>query len=139
MDVISITPGSPLCRDFEKDEMLTFAWISDLTGCSFNGILANGELAARVAWQLNPSWCPETGVVGIVTLETLHKFRRNGFAQKLVDHIRGKFPEMPVVFEVNTPWAFYFWQRYNPVTLGRGRGHSTLLKLMPLGKNKEAI
>lgn len=139
MEVISLTPSSPLCRDFERDEMLTYAWISDLTGCSFSGIIVNGELVARVAWQVDPPWCPEKGVVGIVTLETLHKYRRQGIAQKLVSFIRGKYPERPVVFEVNTPWAYHFWQRYNPVSMGRGRGHSSLYKLMPLGQNREAI
>jgi len=139
MEVISITPSSPLCREFENDEMLNYAWISDLTGCSFNGILSNGELAARMSWQLDPPWCKEKGVVGIVSLETLYKFRRLGFAQVLVDYVRVRFPHSPVVFEVNTPWAYHFWERYNPVSLGRGRGHSTLLKLMPLGKNREAI
>ncbi|MFZ5648718.1 MAG: GNAT family N-acetyltransferase [Bacillota bacterium] len=139
MEVVSLTPGSPLCRAFENDEMLIYAWISDLSGCYFNGIITGGELAARVAWQLDPPWCSEKGVVGIVTLETLHRYRRQGFAQKLVNFVRSKFPDRPVVFEVNTPWAYHFWQRYNPVSLGRGRGHSTLLKLIPLGQNKEAI
>ncbi|MFZ5652003.1 MAG: GNAT family N-acetyltransferase [Bacillota bacterium] len=139
MEVISLTPSSPLCRDFENDDMLTYAWISDLTGCSFNGIVINGELAARVAWQNDPSWCPEKGVVGIVTLETLHRYRRQGIAQKLVSFIRSKFPDKPVVFEVNTPWAYHFWQRYNPVSMGRGRGHSSLYKLMPPGRSREAI
>jgi len=139
MEVISLTPSSPLCHAFENDEMLTYAWISDLTGCIFNGILANGELAARVAWQLDPPWCPERGVMGMVTLETLHKYRRHGYAQVLVDHIRGKFPDKPLVFEVNTPWAYHFWLRYKPETVGRGRGHSTLLRLEPLGVKREAI
>jgi hypothetical protein len=139
MELISITPSSPLCREFENDEMLNYAWISDLTGCSFNGILSDGELAARMAWQLDPSWCAEKGVVGIVSLETLHRFRRLGYAQVLVEYLRRKFPDRPVVLEVNTPWAYHFWQRYNPVSLGKGRGHSTLLRLMPLGENREAI
>ncbi|MFZ5642455.1 MAG: hypothetical protein ACOY46_02545 [Bacillota bacterium] len=139
MEVISITPSSPLCRDFENDEMLTYAWITDLTGCQFNGILANGVLAARVAWQVDPSWCSEKGVVGIVTLETLHRYRRHGYAQILVEYVRSRFPDRPLVFEVNTPWAYHFWQRYSPVSLGRGRGHSTLLKIMSLGKSLEAI
>ena len=139
MDVIGITPSSPLCREFENDEMLNYAWISDLTGCSFNGVLANGVLAARMAWQLDPPWCGEKGVVGVVSLETLHRFRRMGYAQVLVEYLRSRFPDRPVVFEVNTPWAYHFWQRYNPDTLGRGRGHSTLLKVMPAGKNREAI
>ncbi len=139
MEVISLTPSSPLCRAFENDEMLTYAWISDLTGCIFNGILYNGELAARVAWQLDPPWCSEKGVMGLVTLETVHKYRRHGYAQILVEYIRGKFPDKPLVFEVNTPWAYHFWQRYKPETMGRGRGHSTLLRLCPLGQNREAI
>ena len=139
MQVVSITPGSPLCRDFENDEMLNYAWISDLTGCSFNGVVANGILAARVAWQVDPTWHSEKGVVGIVTLETLHRFRRHGYAQVLVDFVRSRFPDYPVVFEVNTPWAYHFWQRYKPETLGKGRGHSTLLKIMPLEKSKAAM
>jgi len=139
MEIISITPVSSLCRAFENDELLNFAWICDLTGCKFNGILENGELAARVAWQLDPPWCGEKGVVGIVTLETLHRYRRRGFAQVLVDFVRDKFSDRPVVFEINTPWAYHFWQRYNPKTLGSGRGHSSLLRLSPLVENREVI
>ncbi|MCL5935099.1 MAG: GNAT family N-acetyltransferase [Firmicutes bacterium] len=139
MEIISITPSSPLCRAFEDDELLNYAWICDLTGCNFNGIMGNGELAARVAWQLDPPWYSEKGVVGIVTLETLYRYRRRGYAQELVNYVRGRFPDRPVVLEINTPWAYHFWQRYKPDTMGRGRGHSTLLRLVPLTKNREAI
>ncbi|MFZ5634754.1 MAG: GNAT family N-acetyltransferase [Bacillota bacterium] len=139
MEIISITPSSPLCRAFENDELLNYAWISDMIGCNFHGVLENGELVARIAWELDPPWCPEKGVVGIVSVETLTSYRRNGYAQVLVDYVRGRFPDRPVVFEVNTPWAFHFWQRYKPDTIGRGRGASTLLKLAPLGSKKEAI
>lgn len=133
MEVISITPSSPLCRTFEDDQLLSFAWISDLLDCNFNGILDNGELAARIAWQLDPPWCPEKGVVGIVSVETLPRYRRRGYARALVDYVRMKFPDRPVVFELNTPWAFQFWKRYEPDCLGRGRGYSSLMKLLPLG------
>jgi predicted acetyltransferase len=133
MEVISITPSSPLCRTFETDEMVSFAWISDLIGCNFNGILDEGELASRIAWQLDPPWCPEKGVVGIVTVETLPKFRKRGYARALVDFVRSKYPNLPVVFELNTPWAYQFWKRYDPDCLGRGRGISMLMKLLPMG------
>lgn len=133
MEVISITPSSPLCRPFEDDDLLSFAWVSDLIGCSFNGVLDNGELAARIAWQVDPPWCPEKSVVGIVSVETLPRYRGKGYAQALVDYVRGKFPERPVVFELNTPWAYQFWKRYQPDCLGRGRGVSTLMKLLPMG------
>jgi len=133
MEVISITPSSPLCRTFEDDDLLSFAWISDLIGCFFNGVLEDGELAARIAWQLDPPWCPEKGVVGIVTVETRPKFRRQGCAKMLVDFVRGRFPDRPVVFELNTPWAFQFWKQYDPNCIGRGRGFSSLMKLIPLG------
>lgn len=133
MEVVSITPSSPLCRTFEDDDLLNYAWTSDLIGCNFNGILEDGELAARIAWQLDPPWCPEKGVVGIVSVETLPRFRKRGYAQTLVDYVRGKFPDRPVVFELNTPWAYQFWKRYQPDFLGRGRGISTLMKLLPLG------
>ncbi|MFZ5597363.1 MAG: GNAT family N-acetyltransferase [Bacillota bacterium] len=139
MEIVSLTPSSPLCRVFEDDEMLSYAWISDLTGCSFTGIVVNGELVARGAWQLDPPWCREKGILGIVTLETLHKHRRKGYAQVLVNHIREKFPALPVVIEVNTPWAYHFWERYKPEILGRGRGHSTLLKLPSLESDRKEI
>lgn len=132
MEIISITPSSPLCRTFENDEMLNYAWISDLIGCHFNGVVENGELAARIAWQIDPPWCPEKGVVGIVSLETLTKYRRKGYAQVLVDHVRKRYPDRPVVFELNTPWAYEFWKRYEPNFLGRGRGASTLMKINPM-------
>lgn len=132
MEVISITPSSPLCRTFENDELLSYAWISDLIGCSFNGVLVDGELAARIAWQIDPPWCQEKGVVGVVTVETLPRYRRNGYAQVLVDYVRGRHPERPLVFEMNTPWAFQFWKRYKPDCIGRGRGVSSLMKLVPL-------
>ncbi len=133
MELISITPSSPLCRTFEDDEMLSFAWISDLIGCNFNGVLENGELVSRIAWQLDPPWCPEKGVVGIVSVETRPKYRRRGYASALVDYVREKFPDRPVVFELNTPWAYQFWKNYDPGYIGRGRGISTLMKLLPLG------
>lgn len=138
MEIVSITPSSPLCLAFENDELLNYAWISDMIGCNFHGVLEAGELVARIAWQVDPPWCIEKGVVGIVTLETLACHRRHGYAKLLVDYVRSRLPELPVVLEVNTPWAFLFWQRYQPVTLGRGRGASTLLKLAPLA-DKEVI
>jgi hypothetical protein len=139
MEIVSITPGSPLCRIFEEDEMLNFSWNCDLSGCAFNGVLGNGELVSRMAWQLDPPWCKEKGVVGIVSLETLYRYRRHGYAQRLVGYIRDLFPDKPVVLEVNTPWAYLFWQRYKPITLGRGRGHSTLLRIASLEMEKKAI
>lgn len=139
MEIISLTPNSPYCRAFENDVMLSFAWISDLSGCSFNGILVDGVLAARVAWQLDPPWCKEKGVVGIVTIETLHKFRRRGYAQVLVDFVRNKNPEKYVVFEVNSPFSFQFWKRYKPVSLGRGRGHASLFKIAPAKPISNAV
>ncbi len=133
MEIISITPSSPLCRIFENDELLNFAWTSDLIGCSFNGVVDGGELAARIAWQLDPPWCPEKGVVGIVSVETLPRYRRRGYAQVLVEYVRSMFPKRAVVFEVNTPWAYQFWKQYQPDILGRGRGISMLMRLIPLG------
>lgn len=139
MDIISLTPNSPYCKAFENDMMLNFAWISDLSGCYFHGILKDGVLAARAAWQLDPPWCNEKGVVGIVSIETLHKFRRQGNAQLLVDFIRNKYPERAVVFEVNNPFSYQFWKRYQPVSLGRGRGHASLFKISPLRPISNAV
>ncbi|GBF32619.1 hypothetical protein DCCM_0815 [Desulfocucumis palustris] len=139
MEIISITPHSPYCLDFENDDLLSFAWISDFSGCNFTGIVENGVLVCRMAWEMDPHWCQEKGVVGVATLETLHKYRCQGYAKKLVDYIRGSFPEMPLVLEVNSPISFRFWSRYNPVSLGRGRGHASLFKVAPLGHISNAV
>lgn len=139
MDIINLTPNSPYCMDFEDDDLLNFAWISDLSGCSFNGILFKGVLVSRMAWQIDPPWCAENGVVGIATLETLHKYRCQGYARELVNFIRGKFPDMPLVIEVNNPFSYQFWSRYKPVLLGRGRGHASLFKVSPLRQISNAV
>jgi len=134
MEIISLTPNSPYCRDFEDDNLLSFAWISDLSGCRFNGVLVDGVLVARMAWQVNPSWCPEKNVVGIVSLETLHKFRCRGYGKVLVEYLRSTFPSLSMAFEINTPFAHNYWQRYQPHPLGKGRGNSYLWLLPPLSK-----
>lgn len=132
MKIIRLTPHSPYCKEFENEALLHFSWLGDMSGLHFHGVLVEGTLVARVAWQLDPGWCSEPGVLGIATLETLPRFRCQGFGQALVNYLRAAYPEKPVVFEVNSPFAFHFWQRYRPVYLGRGRGAASLYKIPPL-------
>ena len=139
MEIISITPSSPYCLAFENDELLNFAWITDLSGCSFCGILVDGVLVSRMAWQTDPPWCAEKGVVGVATLETLHKHRCHAYARELVNFIRGKFPDKPLVIEVNNPFSYQFWSRYSPVSLGRGRGYASLFKVTSLHQVSNAV
>lgn len=138
MEMVKLTPGSPYCVQFEKDALLCFAWNLDLSHCNFNGLVVDGVLVARIAWEENPGWGKYENAVGIVSLETHYKYRCKGYGQFMVDYIRRKFSTRPVVLEINSPFAFQFWRRYNPINLGRGRGHASVFMLPPYDQDVRA-
>lgn len=133
MQIITLTPSSPYCLEFEEEEFVQFAWISNLNDCSFLGVIESGILVSRMAWQLDPPWGKgEKGVVGIASIETLYHYRCQGYAKALVEYIHEQYPDKPLVMEINNPFAFLFWSRYSPETLSSGRANSFLYKISPL-------
>lgn len=140
MKIISLTPNSPYCVEFEQEEFVQFAWISNLSDCKFTGVLEDGILVSRMAWQMDPPWGKEErGVIGIASLETLYQYRCRGYGKALVDYIRAQYPGLPLVLEINNPFAFKFWSRYKPQVLGKGRAHNYVYKIAPLlAKNEQS-
>ncbi len=139
MQIISLTPNSPYCLAFEEEEFVQYPWITDLSDCFFLGILADGILVSRMAWQYDPPWGKgQKEVLGIASIETLLAYRGNGYASHLVAHIRNLNPDRPLLMEINNPFAFGFWNRYPIEFLGASRANAFLYRLPSLKAEMEA-
>ncbi len=133
MQIINLTPSSPYCLAFEEEEFIQFPWVINLSDCFFLGILEDGILVSRMAWQYDPPWGKgQKDVIGIASIETLLAYRGNGYASQLVAYIRNLNPDKPLLVEINNPFAFGFWNRYPIEVLGPSRANAFLYRLPAL-------